>query len=293
MYAQLNTKTVFSFMDATVKLTDYITAAKALGYQTLGISDSDNLHAAHQFITQAQAAGIQPVIGYETTLLLDGLAINFTFIAKTNVGLRNLYSISSKKNFGFNDFSDMQSHLSDVALIIPADSAVDSILSQLPPKDVYVGLAQPMAQGFLRPKIPFLTVRYLNAGDAETLAILHHIKNGTKYDDSLTSNHFENLRAESDVRALFDTESLKNLERLVSEISYDIAFDTLALPRFNPEKPAADELRETAEHFLKARQLTSANYQQRLDHELGVIHEMGFDDYFLIVADVIRYARSQ
>ena len=61
MYAQLNTKTVFSFMDATVKLTDYITAAKTLGYQTLGISDVDNLHAAHQFITQAKAAGIQPV----------------------------------------------------------------------------------------------------------------------------------------------------------------------------------------------------------------------------------------
>jgi DNA polymerase-3 subunit alpha len=54
-----------------------------------------------------------------------------------------------------------------------------------------------------------------------------------------------------------------------------------------------EELRETAETFLKARQLTSANYQQRLDHELGVIHEMGFDDYFLIVADVIRYARLQ
>ncbi len=293
MYAQLNTKTVFSFMDATVKLTDYITAAKALGYQTLGISDSDNLHAAHHFIMQAQAADIQPVIGYETTLLLNSLAINFTFIAKTNTGLKNLYSISSKKNFGFNDFSDMQSHLSDVALIIPADSAIDSILSQLPQNDVYVGLAQPMTQGFLRPKIPFLTVRYLNAGDAETLAILHHIKNGTKYDDSLTSNHFENLRAESDVRALFDAESLKNLNRLVSEISYDIAFDTLALPRFNPEKLAVEELRETAETFLKARQLTSANYQQRLDHELGVIHEMGFDDYFLIVADVIRYARLQ
>jgi DNA polymerase-3 subunit alpha len=128
----------------------------------------------------------------------------------------------------------MQSHLSDVALIIPADSAIDSILSQLPQNDVYAGLAQPMTQGFLRPKIPFLTVRYLNAGDAETLAILHHIKNGTKYDDSLTSNHFENLRAESDVRALFDAESLKNLNRLVSEISYDIAFDTLPL-RFNPE----------------------------------------------------------
>jgi hypothetical protein len=37
---------------------------------------------------QAQAADIQPVIGYETTLLLNSLAINFTFIAKTNTGLK-------------------------------------------------------------------------------------------------------------------------------------------------------------------------------------------------------------
>ncbi len=33
--------------------------------------------------------------------------------------------------------------------------------------------------------------------------------------------------------------------------------------------------------------------RQRLDYELGVIHEMGFDTYFLIVWDLCRYAREQ
>ena len=32
--------------------------------------------------------------------------------------------------------------------------------------------------------------------------------------------------------------------------------------------------------------------RQRLDYELGVIHKMGFDTYFLIVWDLCRYARE-
>jgi DNA polymerase III subunit alpha len=33
--------------------------------------------------------------------------------------------------------------------------------------------------------------------------------------------------------------------------------------------------------------------RQRLDYELGIIHQMGFDTYFLIVWDLCRYAREQ
>jgi DNA-binding IscR family transcriptional regulator len=33
--------------------------------------------------------------------------------------------------------------------------------------------------------------------------------------------------------------------------------------------------------------------RQRLNYELGIIHQMGFDTYFLIVWDLCRYAREQ
>ena len=33
--------------------------------------------------------------------------------------------------------------------------------------------------------------------------------------------------------------------------------------------------------------------RERLEYELGVIHQMGFDTYFLIVWDLCRYAREQ
>lgn len=293
MYAQLNTKTVYSFMDATVKLTDYIAAAQKLGYQTLGISDVDNLHAAYQFMTLVQKAGLKPVISFETSLMLAELPISFTFIAKTSEGLRNLYRISSKKNFGFHQFTDIESHLTDVAVVVPAEMALESVLSALPQQDVYVGLAQPMAQSFSKPTIPFLNVRYLTSEDADTLAILTHIKNGTKFDASLTQRHSENLRPAAEVAAIFDAASLRHLDQLVSQITYDMQPQVLNLPSFEEQKPADQTLRDKAQAFLSAHQLTSESYQKRLNHELKVIHDMGFDDYFLIVADVIRYARSQ
>ena len=38
---------------------------------------------------------------------------------------------------------------------------------------------------------------------------------------------------------------------------------------------------------------TSPQVRERLEYELGVIHSMGFDAYFLIVWDLCRFAREQ
>ena len=67
-------------------------------------------------------------------------------------------------------------------------------------------------------------------------------------------------------------QALENLEKLISDISYDL--DTsLKLPRFNPAKPAVEELRERAELGLAQKGLSSKEYQERLDQELAVIHD--------------------
>ena len=44
------------------------------------------------------------------------------------------------------------------------------------------------------------------------------------------------------------------------------------------------------EKRLKNQSVDKATYQKRLDHELSVIDQMGFNDYFLIVWDVMNFA---
>lgn len=73
------------------------------------------------------------------------------------------------------------------------------------------------------------------------------------------------------------------------------------LPRYASEKGRDEpaELRAQAEAGLKAR-LKSVEpaapfetYKERLDYELGVITQMGFPGYFLIVSDFIKWAKAQ
>lgn len=43
---------------------------------------------------------------------------------------------------------------------------------------------------------------------------------------------------------------------------------------------------------LKDRNKTSKEYRERLDYELGIINQMGFPDYFLIMADIMEFCRN-
>ena len=74
-------------------------------------------------------------------------------------------------------------------------------------------------------------------------------------------------------------QALANLQGLIENVSYQID-PSLKLPRFNPEDQRSKNL-ERAEKGLSDKGLTSAIYHERLNEELAVIHDMGFDDYFL------------
>ena len=49
MFAQLNTKTEYSFLDSVVRVDDYLNVAEKMGYKQLGICDVGNLHGAYHF----------------------------------------------------------------------------------------------------------------------------------------------------------------------------------------------------------------------------------------------------
>lgn len=292
MFAQLNTKTEYSFLDSVVRVQDYLQAGEKLGYKQLGICDVDNLHAAYRFAIEAQKRKIQPVIGIELVFDLENLPISFSFIAKNTAGYKNLLKISSSHNYGRRRFSDIESFLDNVALVVPDSYANLSALSQVQ-GEVYAGVSMyTTAQTELKlPALPFQSVRYLTPADSESLEVLHAIRDNILYNQTLTLAN-EQLLQRPEVYENFyaknHPQALANLEQLVKNISYDFS-EKLDLPQFDKSKDAAELLRETAEAHLPEGQA----YRERLEHELSVIHQMGFDDYFLIVADLLRYASDK
>ena len=57
MIKQLDTKSVYTFMDSLVSIRDYIHRAKEMGYQQIGLMDIDNLYGAYEFLEECQKAG--------------------------------------------------------------------------------------------------------------------------------------------------------------------------------------------------------------------------------------------
>lgn len=50
MIAQLDTKTVYSFMESVISIEKYVRTAKEYGYTHLAMMDIDNLYGAFDFL---------------------------------------------------------------------------------------------------------------------------------------------------------------------------------------------------------------------------------------------------
>ncbi len=101
MFAPLNTKTEYSFLDSVVKVDDYLETAHRLGYQTVGICDVGNLHAAFRFVRKAQKFNLQPIISIELNLnggvyqLLFLLLLKILKVIKTYFGFRRFITMDA------------------------------------------------------------------------------------------------------------------------------------------------------------------------------------------------------
>ncbi|MDD9956904.1 MAG: DNA polymerase III subunit alpha [Anaerolineaceae bacterium] len=95
-----------------------------------------------------------------------------------------------------------------------------------------------------------------------------------------------------------DGEALKNTLLVADMCQLDLDMKGYQLPAF-PVPPGHDApswLRHLCEKGLSwrfgERALDDSRLRARLDHELGLIHDMGFDTYFLIVWDLCEFARE-
>lgn len=280
-------------MESMISIQKYVDQGKTYGYSALGIMDVDNLYGAYYFIKECQKQGLQPLLGLEMTVHHKEELVNLRFLALSNRGYRNLMKLSTLKMTGKKEWTDFYSYLEDVCVIVPYYSAIDSLdLGQ----DYYIGVYPDTPQSdFSHPILPLYRVNSFQSEDLETLQMLRAIKeNVTLREVDVQSQQGLFLpahRLEQVFQEKFP-QALENLSGLIGGTTYEID-SSLKLPRFNPERPAVEELRERAIKGLEQKGLLDSVYQVRLEEELSVIHDMGFDDYFLVVWDLLRFGRSQ
>lgn len=145
-------------------------------------------------------------------------------------------------------------------------------------------------------------VHYINPDDYRLQDILLAIQTGSLLSDTTRfkmSDTSYYLRTPEEMSRLFAEvpEALSNTLLVAERCNVDLRTKGYHLPHFEVPAGATPEthLRQLCEEGFQRRYGVRYNdpiLRTRLDYELGVIHQMGFDTYFLIVWDLCRYARE-
>lgn len=143
-------------------------------------------------------------------------------------------------------------------------------------------------------------VHYTLKEDAEAQDVLLCIQTRSFVDDQdrmrFDTEEFY-IKSAEEMSSLFRhaPSAIDNTNRIADKCNVAMDFDTTHLPEFTvpQEYTHKDYLRKLSYDGLAYRfnEITD-ELKERLDYELGVIDNMGFTDYFLIVWDFIKFARD-
>lgn len=144
-------------------------------------------------------------------------------------------------------------------------------------------------------------VNSLSEDEAFSLQILNAIKENETIDSSLRYSKGTNyLFSKDSLRTLYIEAGLsdvwENSEKLVSKLNTTIDSSKSYLPKYQvpTNSTSGDYLKDlTLERLKIIGKDTEQIYINQLNHELKVIDNMGFSDYFLIVWDIIKFCHEK
>ena len=196
---------------------------------------------------------------------------------------------------------DARSHVDDLLQIFGGENVYFELqVNGIPEQDkANEGIAR-VARELGKPLVGTADVHYLRREDYRNHAALLCVQTKSTLEApkmSFDTNEFY-LKTAEEMYESFSPwpEAIPNTLEIAERCSVDIALGELLLPKFpTPDGSEPEEmLRRVAAEGLRRRygDPPPAAAVERLEFELGVIEEMGFPSYFLIVWDFVRYAKE-
>ncbi|MDQ0514199.1 DNA polymerase-3 subunit alpha [Mycoplasmoides fastidiosum] len=291
---QIYNQTVYTLLQATLKIDDLIAHAKKHNHKTVVITDFKHMFGYVEFYKKAIANNLKPVFGLS---LIYKQQAELVLLAKNKNGFNNLVKISSFITTQPTDTqtSAAEAHLDrtlfEDLIVIVYQGIFDLDLSDV----YYFETNDPAKAIYLRKNL------FQEEADYEIFCALNAIKDNKQLTDVIAdNNHFRsNYLNQPDPVELTDP-GVKNLFWILEQCTdYDLSNETeiIDFPTVNGVDPN-DKLRSLAKLGLQKLVETQKinvkllkQYSDRLIYELNVISKMNFANYFLIVQDYITWAK--
>ncbi len=305
----------YSLLEGTIPVDELITFAKKSGSQFVALTDTNAMYGLIQFYKIAKESNIKPLLG---AFIDDPRNKNLSavFIAKNNEGYSQLCKFITtrklKENFALTDL-----FLQPIHNLFIITSSID-LLRQI---NIDLALRQNLfLELTITEKSKKRTRELYEFSKTNNLKIaavhpayfikpddylLHKVVTAIKLNSTLenltggmTADEEYHLKTRDDLikewRSL--PEAVWNAERIAQACNVDLDIGRYKFPLFPlpPEESAFSFLWKISFSGLQERYKPITDTAvKRLQYELEVIDEMGFCDYFLIVWDIIREARSR
>ena len=347
-FTHLHVHTGYSLLDGLGKIKDMVRRAKALGMDSLAITDHGVMYGAIDFYNACLEEGIKPIIGCEVYVApgsrfdkkgsaSDERYYHLILLAENNKGYNNLIKIVSKgftEGFYYKPRIDRElleeyhegiictsaclaGEVASNILKGLYDDAKEAALyhervfgkgnyflemqdHKLPEQREVNKAIMRMHQETGIPIICTNDIHYVDKNDYEAHDILLCIQTGKKVSDEDRMRYQEGefyMRSPEEMAELFSyaPEALENTYEIAKRCNVTFKFNEYKLPKFDvPGGLTAEEylISRCKEGLAKRYPEVTPELEARLDHEIGIIKNMGFVDYFLIVQDYINYAKT-
>ncbi len=305
----------YSLLEALPSVEGLVEAAAQAGMPALGLADHHLLTGAVEFTLACQREGIQPILGLELDVRVGEKAqVRLTLFAEDERGWSSLCQLSSQSQLqtvpGSPLSLDVLAERPGLVALLPAASATAPLVGELKgyfPRSLYLGISGAHAAGAelaVRLGLPLVAAPPVYALKAEHTPLLRTLTAIRKVcpvaavpagelppSGALFLSAAEGqARFSAYPRALAGLEELRQRCRGLPPIGRQ-HYPQLELPE---GQTALEALRQRAEAGAKRLYGTiTPQIQARLAHELAVIGERGYEPIFLIVQEILAYARQQ
>lgn len=308
----LHQHSVFSFLEGTVKIPEIISNAKKSGEKYAALTDTNGMYGLIQFAHLAETENIKPVLG----CLIDdpcNKSLNAVFLAKNNQGYSELCRLITMRKLkdDFNLAEIFKTDLSNFFIITSSLELLKRIeITEKLKTILYAELISTKKQKSLTrtiynfakeinlPVVASHPVYFKEEQDFLMHKVVTSIRKNTMLANLNSSDTVDEEYYIKDSNELEKTwiklpEALTNVKYIADNCNVNLEFGKYKFPHF--PLPVGETsfsylwkicFRGLEERFKPI----TEKAVKRLQHELDVIEELGFTDYFLVVWDIVREA---
>ena len=306
----------YSFLRSGLSLRSIVNLAKKAGQTHCCLSDYFTLSGYPELTSLCASQEITPVYAMDGNF--EGY--EFTFILFNETGYKNLIALSLEASRGEVGLDFLYAHAKGLLPILDLASAplrqaanrgeeelqeaLRLIFHRLPNLELGMPYLPKEAEfvtflrGFLANHpyrcVALPSIRYAKREDAIVLSIVEAIANDDQLEEKKL-NGDQWFLDHATLESYYTPQELQATTAFLPSIDFTFLKKRGALPHFPcPEGYTSDSyLRKLATEGLdRYAPDHGPEYAKRLDYELDVIAKMGYSDYFLIVHDYVRFAKT-